>query len=143
VAAPAVAVSSPVCEPGIETRRCVAVELLGELNWSSEARGFCDCPGQHLHTTGDGERDCEVWLDGAPTIHCFHRHCKGIIKAVNRELRSQIGRAEHAANSEAGITNAAGADSRAIELPEIVSAERFLSTLQEIPAELVSGMIHR
>ena len=60
----------------------------------SVSKGSCICPGKHLHTTGDGERDCEIHLDGAPNIHCFHGHCKGIEAGVNRELQSRIGKAE-------------------------------------------------
>jgi hypothetical protein len=80
--------------PEIETRRAIAIELLGAIGWQSETRGFCTCPGQHLHTTGNGQRDCEIHLDGAPTIHCFHNSCAGICEGVNHELRSRIGKAE-------------------------------------------------
>src|SRR5262249_15390329 len=44
--------------------------------------------------TGDGARDCMVDLDQAPTVHCFHNSCRGILDGVNRELRSRIGKAE-------------------------------------------------
>lgn len=81
-----------------ETRQRIAIELLGEIDWKTETRGLCTCPGQHLHQSPNGTRDCEVRLDGAPTIHCFHAHCKGICEGVNHELRSRIGKAEYAAN---------------------------------------------
>jgi hypothetical protein len=83
-------------QPQIATRRNIAVELLGAIHWSAETRGYCTCPAQHLHTAGNGARDCEVHLDGAPTIHCFHNSCRGICDAVNRELRSRIGKVEYA-----------------------------------------------
>jgi putative DNA primase/helicase len=70
------------------------VEWVGEIRWTSEAHGFATCPGKHLHTTGDSERDCEIHLDGSPTLHCFHNHCTGIIAGTNHELRSRIGKAE-------------------------------------------------
>jgi hypothetical protein len=38
-------------------------------------------------------------LDGAPTIHCFHDHCRGIVDGINHELRSRIGEAERAAKA--------------------------------------------
>jgi hypothetical protein len=78
-------------------RRRIAVLLLGEIRWDSETHGFLTCPGEHLHTTGDGDRDCEIHLDGAPTVHCFHNHCTGIRAGVNHELQSRIGMAERAA----------------------------------------------
>ena len=39
-------------------------------------------PGKHLHTAGDGERDCKIELDGAPTVHCFHDHAAASWKAL-------------------------------------------------------------
>jgi hypothetical protein len=82
--------------PDLETRRRIAVELLGEIQWDSNTHGFCRCPGEHLHTTGTSERDCEIHLDGAATVHCFHNHCDGIVAAVNHEMRSRIAKAERA-----------------------------------------------
>ena len=79
----------------INARQRIATELLGGIRWESETRGHCTCPGKHLHTTGDAERDCKIDLDGAPTVHCFHDHCRGILDAINREMRSRVGKAEH------------------------------------------------
>jgi len=93
---PALAVV-PAAEFG--SRRGVAEKILGEIEWQNETHGFCVCPGQHLHTTGNGERDCEIYLDGAPTLYCFHDHCRGVLSGVNHELRSQIAKAERAANT--------------------------------------------
>lgn len=81
----------------IEARRRVAGNMLGQIEWSSETRGYCKCPALHLHTSGDAPSDCEVYLDSAPTIHCFHNHCRAIVEATNHELRSCIGKAEYAA----------------------------------------------
>ena len=81
-------------EVNLSERQRIATERLGAIDWQSETSGYCTCPGKHLHTTGDGERDCELHLDNAPTVHCFHDHCRGMVDAVNRELRSRIGKAE-------------------------------------------------
>jgi hypothetical protein len=81
-------------EINLSERQRIAGEMLGNIDWTSEASGYPVCPGKHLHTAGDGERDCEIHLDGAPTIHCFHDHCRGILEGVSRELRSRIGKAE-------------------------------------------------
>jgi putative DNA primase/helicase len=89
----------PERAPGASTanvaaRQRIALELLGEIQWESETHGFCMCPGKHFHTTGDAQRDCEIHIDNAPTIHCFHNSCVEIRDELNYKLRSQIGRAE-------------------------------------------------
>jgi P4 family phage/plasmid primase-like protien len=96
---PAPSTTTVMCEPEIEACQRIAVELLGTIDWRTEIRGCCTCPAQRLHTTGNLASDCEVRIDGAPTIHCFHNHCRGIIEATNHELRSRIGKAERAAKS--------------------------------------------
>jgi VirE-like protein len=35
----------------LSERQRIAVELLGDIDWQSETRGFVQCPGKHLHTT--------------------------------------------------------------------------------------------
>jgi BT4734-like, N-terminal domain len=92
-------VFSPNGVVDLNARQRIASELLGEIRWDSETHGFFPCPGKHLHTTGDGHRDCEIHLDGAPTIHCFHDHCRGIVDGINHELRSRIGEAERTAKA--------------------------------------------
>src|SRR5438067_7204044 len=75
-------------------RRQIAEEILGTVAWSSETVGGCECPGKHLHTSTDGERDCQIYLDDPPTIHCFHNSCYSLRNGANHELRSQIAGAE-------------------------------------------------
>jgi len=77
-------------EVNLSERQRAATELLGDIDWTSEASGYPVCPGKHLHTTGDGERDCKIELDGAPTVHCFHNHCRGILDAINRECGREL-----------------------------------------------------
>jgi hypothetical protein len=84
-------ISSPGA-PG--TRKDIAERILGPVLWESDDKGFCPCPGQHLHTAPNGQRDCQVFIDGAPTITCFHSSCRGIVDAVNHSLRFRIGKAE-------------------------------------------------
>src|SRR5262249_42001795 len=89
------------CKPGeLTERKRIATELLGDIRWDSEAHGFATWPGKHSHTTGDGERDCEIRLEGAPTVHCFHSHCRGILEGVNHVLRSRIGKVEFEARRQ-------------------------------------------
>jgi len=88
----------------ISERQRIAVELLGAIEWNSETSGYCACPGKHLHTNTNGERDCEVHLNNAPTVHCFHNSCTGILAGVNHELRSRIGKAEKSDDSQNSST---------------------------------------
>ena len=80
----------------LSERQRIATELLGDIEWQSETSSYVICPGKHLHTTGDGERDCKVELDGSPTVHCFHNSCRGILDGINHELRKRTGKAENA-----------------------------------------------
>lgn len=74
----------------------LAQGVLGLIEWDGETKGYCKCPGHHLHTSKTGEKDCEVRLnDGrAPTIFCFHSSCKTEVERANRVLRSEIGKEE-------------------------------------------------
>lgn len=69
----------------------IAEELLGQIDWVDSTSGFCACPGIALHTGGDSPRDCQVFIEGAPTIHCFHDSCSGIVAEANLKLRRAIG----------------------------------------------------
>jgi hypothetical protein len=129
------------------TREQIAEKLLGEIQ-----DGICKCPGQHLHTSANGAKDCKVMLDGVPTIKCFHNSCAGIVAGVNHELRSQIGRAEFVpqrtfshlavAPPDAGRDDAPPptiADEyfdreAADDLPPIINADDFISEPIEPPA---------
>src|ERR1051325_7182865 len=83
----------PISSKKLEARRTIAVELLGDI-WDTERGSFCTCAGQQLHTAGDADTDCRVYLEEVPTISCFHNSCKDVIAETNRELRSRIGKAE-------------------------------------------------
>jgi hypothetical protein len=83
--------ATAVATPG---RQQIAESILGPIQWSSDTDGLCQCPGQHLHTGANGKRDCAVFINGAPTVKCFHESCSGIVAGINHELRSRIGKAE-------------------------------------------------
>src|SRR5204862_3950378 len=55
--------SAPVDDEKLAMRRKIAGELLEDIEWKSDSGGFCTCPGQELHTSGDGRRDCQIYLD--------------------------------------------------------------------------------
>jgi VirE-like protein len=96
----------------LSARQREAEDLLGGIDWESETSGFLTCPGKHLHTTGEGERDCKIDLDKVPTVHCFHSHCRGILHGINKELRSRIGKTEFHAkqNAEPTVTSKSSRD---------------------------------
>ena len=145
------------------SRKDVAERLLGQIEWSDEFSGFCKCPGEHLHTSKTGPKDCLLRIDGAPTAKCFHASCSGIIAGVNLELRSLIGQAEairrtpptaHSGDrngsfheyipGEDEIADAEAArDGPLNPLPEIVDACAFLSMEIKPPDELISGILHK
>ena len=83
----------PAANATPSTRTQIAEKILGAIQWTDEGE-FCKCPGEHLHTSANGAKDCKLMLDGVPTIKCFHSSCSGIVDGVNHELRSQIGKAE-------------------------------------------------
>jgi hypothetical protein len=70
--------------------RQVAVSLLGAVDWQTEVSGFCRCPGEAFHTSGNGKKDCRVNVDGAPTIFCFHASCAAAVAEANRRLRRAL-----------------------------------------------------
>src|SRR5262249_35684594 len=100
----------------LSERQRIATELLGVIDWQSGTSGYLVCPGKHLHTTGDGERDCRIDLDDVPTVHCFHNSCRGILTGINHELRSRIAKAESTGikqhGQSAGASQAAYDDAR-------------------------------
>ena len=73
----------------IDPRR-VAMSILGAIDWQTEVRGFCRCPGEAFHTSANGKKDCRVNVDGVPTIFCFHASCAAAVAEANRRLRKEI-----------------------------------------------------
>jgi hypothetical protein len=71
--------------------RTVAERLLGSVEWTSEVSGYCRCPGEAMHTSSNGKKDCRVNVDGAPTIFCFHASCAAAVAEANRRLRRELG----------------------------------------------------
>ena len=67
--------------------RQVASRLLGAIDWQTEVSGFCRCPGESMHMSQNGKKDCRVNVDGAPTIFCFYASCAPAVGEANRRLR--------------------------------------------------------
>jgi len=71
--------------------RTTTIHLLGPVQWDTETRGYCACPGASLHTSKTKTKDCRVHIDGAPTIFCVHASCQSAVDAKNKELRRALG----------------------------------------------------
>ena len=71
--------------------RTIAARQLGVVEWQSEVSGFCRCPGEAMHTSATGKKDCRVNVDGAPTIFCFHASCAPAVAEANKRLRREMG----------------------------------------------------
>lgn len=85
----------PTSNGDLNERQRIAQSILGPITWEADgATGFCQCPGRHLHTTGNGPKDFKVHVDAIPTLSCFHGHCRPIIESINHKLRSEIGKVE-------------------------------------------------
>ncbi len=70
--------------------RHIAASIVGAVDWQNEVSGFCRCPGEALHTSQTGKKDCRVNVDGAPTIFCFHASCAPAVAEANRRLRREL-----------------------------------------------------
>jgi hypothetical protein len=68
----------------------IAEKVLGEIDWISPTEGYCECPGKDRHTSKNGQRDCMLYLDRVPTLHCVHASCKPATEAANRKLRAAL-----------------------------------------------------
>ena len=69
----------------------IAEKLLGTIDWvEPNAMGYCECPGKKNHSTNDGIKDCAIYLDRIPTVHCLHASCGTAIAETNRKLRAAI-----------------------------------------------------
>ncbi len=63
----------------------------GEIDWEEDVRGWIsNCPGEDQHTTPGGHRDCQIAIDGVPTVYCVHQHCRAHVEDLNRELRKRV-----------------------------------------------------
>ena len=67
-----------------------AEQIVGEIDWISPTEGLCECPGRNRHTSKDGRRDCIVYLDQIPTLHCLHASCSTEIQEANTRLRAAV-----------------------------------------------------
>lgn len=67
-----------------------AEAIVGQIDWQSENHGLCHCPGEAVHTSHTRLRDTTVFVDGVPTIFCWHTSCQAYRDEANRKLRNAI-----------------------------------------------------
>lgn len=75
----------------MRSHREIAEEILGH---PIDSQGFAPCPGAHLHTTSNGQRDFQITFPANgefPHCHCFHGSCAG----ARREYLSKLYLAIH------------------------------------------------
>ncbi len=68
----------------------IAEQQLGNIRWEEDTKGFCTCPGDHLHSSKTADRECIVYLNEVPTIFCVHQSCVEEVQEANRSLRAAI-----------------------------------------------------
>lgn len=69
------------------TPQQIVAAIFPAVEWVDGERGFMPCPGKHLHSLTGGKKDCQVKLNGAPTIFCFHNSCQAVIEDANYKMR--------------------------------------------------------
>lgn len=67
-------------------------KILSDLLDSVDEFGFAQCPGQHLHTSKDGQRDFRVFgIEGKKMFgSCFHSSCQEAVEAFNDKLQEKL-----------------------------------------------------
>ncbi len=66
--------------------------VVGPVEWDAGgARGLCACPGAALHTSPTKRTDCTVFIEGAPSVFCFHTTCAHAVAELNKRLRRTLG----------------------------------------------------
>ena len=81
---------SPVPSVNLALRREIAESVLGPVEWTDASQGFCPCPGSDKHTCATQAKDCKVFVDGVPTLNCFHQNCREDVERMTAELRRAV-----------------------------------------------------
>ena len=86
------ALSSPLSTIGNSPLNAKAIveSLFSEIQWESQDKALVACPGRHLHSTSDGKKDCAVYLNGVPTVSCFHGSCSQATQEAQNQLRKLL-----------------------------------------------------
>lgn len=75
----------------LEEKKTEATKILmTEISWYADDRGTLLCPGHTLHTKPTGLKDTILYLDGVPTLFCYHESCREQIDLANKALRTEL-----------------------------------------------------
>lgn len=105
-----------------------AETLLGQIDWDAHGSGYCLCPGVAHHTGRDSARDCQVFVTGAPTIHCFHDSCASEVANANLKLRRAIGKLDGTVEQ---LDRTAYAKAKTTQRKDVTNAQRMLSRIMQ------------
>lgn len=70
------------------TVREIVNKYLQGVDWMDETWGKCMCPGHLEHTAQPAKRDARIYVNGVPTLYCFHEQCREQVSAVNSKIRA-------------------------------------------------------
>ena len=73
----------------LKTRREYVARNFRVLQWESDAKALVECPGASSHTNPTAEDHTAIWIDGTPSVECFHKSCKGAVEAAQKKLRDE------------------------------------------------------
>lgn len=68
--------------------RDIVERYLPEVEWKDPLVGTALCPGHHLHSHQPAKRDAKIYINGVPTLYCFHDKCSTEVEAVNAKIRA-------------------------------------------------------
>lgn len=118
-------------------RKQIAESILPGVVWQTESIGISECPGKHLHSKGSSKRDCRVYLEGAPTIFCFHQSCSGMLEDLNYKLRFEIGKVESGGEFKPMELNQA----ERAKIDNDMAAKRSIESIRENAPEWLNFII--
>lgn len=72
------------------------------IDWTSETEGYVPCPGDHQHVIAEEPSECRIWIDGVPTVFCFHDGCELEVRALSNALELGLMKAGHRIECHAG-----------------------------------------
>lgn len=75
----------------LEEKKTLAERLLQTpINWYEDDRGTLQCPGHAKHTKKTADKHTILYLDGVPTLYCWHQSCAEKVEEANAMLRDRL-----------------------------------------------------
>ncbi len=73
----------------LKARREYVARNFRVLQWETDAKALVECPGASSHTNPTAEEHTAIWIDGTPSVKCFHKSCNGAVEAAQKKLRDE------------------------------------------------------